>query len=297
MATVILTGATGFLGSNIAKALITDGHRVIALKRSSSVLHRLNEVKSELIFYDIENLDYVHPFTEHGHVDAVIHTATCYGRHGDKPSHIFQANTIFPLHLLEASLFFKTASFLNTDTYFNIDTILSSYLNIYALSKKHFAELGRLIAFDDRIRFINIRLEHLYGPGDNLSKFTTWIANSCHNNIPNIKLTAGKQSRDFIYIADAVSAYTQILLSLSDLKSGFLEFELGRGEGVTVRNFVEAVHRLTGSISNLSFGTLPYRDNELMESKANIEPLLALGWQCKIGLEEGISNMVKDLRK
>ena len=297
MATVILTGATGFLGSNIAKALITDGHRVIALKRSSSELHRLNEVKSELIFYDIENLDYVHPFTEHGHVDAVIHTATCYGRQGEKPSHIFQANTIFPLHLLEASLFFKTASFLNTDTYFNTDTILSSYLNIYALSKKYFVELGRLMAFDKRIRIINIRLEHLYGPGDNLSKFSTWIANSCLNNISDIKLTPGEQSRDFIYIADAVSAYMQILRCANELDSGFLEFELGSGVAVTVRNFVEVVHRYTESNSNLSFGKLPYRDNELMESKANIKPLLALGWECKIGLEEGISNLVKDLRQ
>ena len=276
--------------------MITDGHRVIALKRSFSDLQRLDEVKSELIFYDLEDLDFVKPFTEHGNVDAVIHTATCYGRAGETPTQVFQANTVFPLHLLEAASFFHAETFINTDTFFNTDTILSSYLNIYALSKKHFSDWGRIIVLNDRIRFVNIRLEHLYGPGDNQSKFTYWIVQSCLKNIPDIKLTLGEQSRDFIYIADAVSAYIQILRYARDLKSGFLEFDLGSGEAVTVRNFVEAVHRLTGSNSNLSFGALLYRDNELMESKANIDPLLALGWQCKTGMDKGITKMIEQMR-
>ena len=291
MSIVIITGATGFLGSTIAKALITGGHRVIALKRSFSDIYRLIDIQSELVFYDIEHLDYVRPFTEHGHIDAVIHTSTCYGRAGETSTQVFQANTAFPLRLLDASISF------NTDTFFNTDTILSPYLNTYALSKKHFSDWGRLLASDSRIRFINIRLEHLYGTGDDLSKFTTWVAKSCLNNVPEIKLTAGEQCRDFIYIEDAVSAYMQMLRCASDLGSGFQEIDLGSGETVTIRRFVEMVHRISGSNSNLVFGAIPYRENEIMESNAKIKPLLTLWWECKTGLEEGITNMIKDLRQ
>ena len=90
MSIVIITGATGFLGSTIAKALITGGHRVIALKRSFSDIYRLIDIQSELVFYDIEHLDYVRPFTEHGHIDAVIHTSTCYGRAGETSTQVYQ---------------------------------------------------------------------------------------------------------------------------------------------------------------------------------------------------------------
>lgn len=287
---VLLTGATGFLGSHLALALVAEGHRVIVLKRASSRMQRLEQVRSELVCYDLEGLDFSRPFTEQGHVDAVIHAATCYGRHQETSATLVESNLLFPLRLLEAAIFFKT------DTFFNTDTVLDPHLNAYALSKKHFTDWGRQLAAPDRIRFVNIRLEHFYGPGDDSSKFTTWIVESCARNLPDIKLTAGEQQRDFIHIADTVAAYVCLLAQADQLGPGFQEVNLGSGETVRVRDFVEMVHRLTASTSQLHFGSLPYRDHEQMESLADTSRLSSIGWRCRISLQDGIASLIEEKR-
>lgn len=279
MKTILLTGATGFLGSNLARKLLASGHRVIVLKRSSSNLDRLASILPGLSCYDVADLSA--PFKE-GKVDAVIHTATCYGRHGETAAEIVEANTAFPLRLLE------TASHFNTDTFFNTDTVLDKHLNGYALSKNHFLEWGKLFADCQKMRFVNIRLEHMYGPGDDASKFTTHVIKNFLANVAEINLTLGEQKRDFVYIDDVVAAYEILLENAGNQADLFQQYDLGSGKAITIRKFVETVHQLTGSSTHLNFGALPYRENEIMHSAANIERLKSLGWHCQTNVAEGI---------
>ena len=69
--------------------------------------------------------------------------------------------------------------------------------------------------------FINMRLEHFYGPGDADSKFTAHVMNSCLRNVPELKLTLGEQRRDFFYIEDVVSAYLIILEKIEEFQDFF----------------------------------------------------------------------------
>lgn len=286
MKTILLTGATGFLGSHLARALVASGHRVLVLKRPSSNLERIASVLPALSMYDINGTDLSLPFKKHEKVDAVIHAATCNGRNGESTAEIFDANTAFPLRLLE------TAASFNTETFINSDTVLDKNTNAYALSKHHFLEWGKLSASAEKIRFVNVRLEHMYGPGDDVSKFTARVIKDCLANVTEIKLTPGNQKRDFIYIDDVVAAYI-ILLEHADRKTEyFQEFGLGSGVAVTIREFVETVHQLTGSTTRLIFGALPYRENEILNSGADIEALVRLGWRCRTTLANGIRKTV-----
>jgi len=293
---VLLTGATGFLGSNLLRQLCVDGHEVAALKRSSSSLDRVREFGCDAAWYNVDEIDLELPFQRHGHFDAVIHTSTCYGRNNEPPSLILESNTTFPLCLLEKAAFFNTETFFNTDTYFNIETIRSSYLNKYALTKKHFTEWGRVVAASGAIRFANIRLEHMYGAGDDSAKFTTHIIRQCLQNVSEIPLTAGEQQRDFIYIEDVVAAFMLLLKKQAALQAGFLEVGVGSGCAVAIRTFAELVHSLSHSSSHLGFGALPYRSYEIMTSAADISILLSLGWRPRFSLEEGLKKVVEEER-
>jgi CDP-paratose synthetase len=293
---LLVTGASGFLGSHLIRAFLTDGHDVVALKRSTSDLRRLADISAELAFYDIDSCGASTPFIEQGGIEAIVHTATCYGRHGEAAAEVFQANTAFPLRLLEAATHYNVNTFFNTDTFFNTGAIRYAYLNAYSVSKMHFADWGRLFAAKREIQFVNIRLEHLYGAGDAPAKFTSWIVRECLSNVPEIALTPGEQRRDFIYVDDVVAAYRSLLNLPKDADQDTQEVGLGSGRPVTLRSFVEAVHRLTGSTARLRFGALPYRENELMESKADTRTLNALGWHCTIEIEEGIARMVDAAR-
>ena len=284
---ILLTGATGYLGSHLAKAFLSAGHEVIALKRKSSSLRRVKSISSEIKFVDIEALDYDNFFHENKSIDVIIHTATCYGRNCESASQIFSVNTEFPLHILDAGSRAGVKLFLNTDT------TLDKNLNLYAFSKNQFQQWGKYFSQHSKIRFGNIRLEHFYGPYDEPTKFTSHIISSCLNNVLELKLTAGEQKRDFIYIDDVVSAYMVLLGKLSDIEESFVEFEVGSGHSVPIREFVEIVHSLTNSKTHLNFGAVSYRKGELMHSEANVSGLVALGWQCLNNVDSGLKKIIE----
>lgn len=288
---ILLTGVTGFLGSHLAITLLAAGYEVVALKRKSSSLRRVQSNISDITFFDTDGLDFDQLFRDCGKIEAIIHTATCYGRNNESVSEIVEANTEFPLHLLDAGSRAGVKLFLNTDT------ILDQYLNLYALSKNQFLQWGKFFAKQGNIRFANIRLEHFYGPDDEPTKFTAHVINTCLKNIPELQLTKGEQKRDFIYIDDVVSAYLILLDSLSDAKDYFVEFDVGTGQSVSIKYFVETVHQLTASKTHLTFGVIPYREGEVMQSEANVSGLVALGWGCRYDIEAGLKKVIEQERK
>jgi nucleoside-diphosphate-sugar epimerase len=286
-----MNGITGFLGSHLAKALLNKGYELIALKRKSSSLQRIESILSGITLCDLEELDFAEFFRSHPEVDVVIHAATCYGRNKETASQIAEVNTNFPLRLLEAAVSAGVKTFINTDT------ALDKSLNLYSLSKSQFVDWGRYFSLQNKIHFVNMRIEHFYGPGDGDSKFTHYIIKSCIENTPKLKLTAGEQKRDFIYIDDVVSAYLVLLGKMGKLPDGFNEFDVGTGKAISIKDFVKTVHQITQSQSFLDFGAIPYRKGEALFSEADIQPLTQLGWTCKINLEQGLALTIESIKQ
>jgi nucleoside-diphosphate-sugar epimerase len=288
---ILLTGATGYLGSHLAKALLNAGHSVVALKRKTSSLQRLEPITARITLIDLDELDFDSLFKKQGKFDTIIHAATCYGRNGESASQIVDANLNFPLKLLDAASMAGVPIFLNTDS------ALDKFLNAYSLSKAQFSEWGRYFATHNKIRFLNLKLEHFYGTGDDDTKFSSHVIKSCLMNVPELKLTAGEQERDFIHIDDVIAAYMLILEQSASLADWFMELDVGSGDIITIRRFVELVHQLTASKTTLQFGALPYRAGEVMHSKADVTNLAALGWQKRYGLETGLKQVIALERK
>jgi nucleoside-diphosphate-sugar epimerase len=293
--TLVITGVTGFLGSDVAKHQVAAGNNVIGVVRKNSDLARLESIRSRITLVESSSESLIRIF-EAG-VDAVIHTSTCYGRGNESPSDLLEANIGFPLRLLEAALASNVPAFLNTDSFFSSNDPLSSYLAEYSLSKRHFTEWARIACVDRPICFINIRLEHLYGPGDQESKFINWLVHQCLSNVKEINLTPGGQKRDFIYLDDAVTAFNCILDCVATIGNGFHQVGLGTGKMQTMRSLIEEVHRISGSTTTLNFGALPYRLFEQMESVADNSFLKNHGWESKVELDNGIRNIITDIRQ
>ena len=289
--TLLITGATGFLGSHLTKHFLKLGYQIGILKRSFSKIDRLSDVLDQLISYDIDKCNLSQPFLDLGKIDAVIHTATEYGRQSKSASLVANSNTFFPLSLIEEAINNNVRVFINTDTYFNKWEIPYRGLANYSLSKKHFLDWGKYLANSDRICFANICLEHLYGQHDDSSKFTTYLIQNCLKNVSHIDLTEGRQTRDYIYIDDAVDAFDKVLNAIEGAR--YREYQLGTGKLTSVREFAEYVKLLTNSNTILEFGARPYQDFEIMESKANNLSLLTLGWEHKFGLQQGLQRTIE----
>jgi CDP-paratose synthetase len=291
---VVITGVSGFLGSHLARALVASGYEVVGLVRRHSDLSKLDSIRGNIQLLDVATLSLSDLFAQP--VAAVIHTATCYGRDKEAVSAILDSNVGFPLRLLEAALAGKVGAFLNTDSFFSTNVAEGAYLAAYSASKRQFVEWGRLACCGESIFFANIRLEHMYGPGDQNSKFINWLVRECMRNVEYLALTPGDQLRDFIYVDDAVRAFTCILEALPVLGYGFRQIGLGTGTMRSMRSLIELVHGLTQSTTRLDFGALPHREYEQMASVADNTVLKALGWECRTSLYQGISNVVAQYR-
>ena len=287
MRKILITGITGFLGSSIAVELLKRNYEIVGIIRKHSSFDRIKKIENKIILVESEANNYQKLFDDNKQIDIVIHTATCYGRNNETPLEIFDSNTRFPLELLDIS------SKSNVKVFINTDTVLDKFLNIYSLSKNHLLEWGKFYSSNFEIKFINLKLEHFYGRGDDNNKFIASLIELCKNNEQKIDLTLGNQKRDFIHISDVVEAYILILNDALKNTIWFDEYEIGSGKSVSIKQFAKTVHLLTKSSSELNFGAIPYRKNEVMESKANIERLIKMGWSCRLNIEEGLKITIK----
>lgn len=285
MVNILLTGATGFLGSSLLKKLILGPYKVIIIKRSFSNTSRIDECLPHIKYYNLDEIDIKDVFLENS-IDVIIHTATDYGRKSINVIDTALTNLVFPLKLLIYGM--ETG---NLKAFINTDTIIDKNTNPYSLSKHQFSDWLEL--YSKQLKCINIRLEHFYGFQDDTTKFISNIIYLILKNTRSIDLTLGEQQRDFIYIDDVVLGFMTILQSLDSLPSGYTDIPMGTGENISIRHCVETIKKIAkNSVTHLDFGVLPYREHELMHSNTNIEKLLALGWAPKVFFQEGIKKTI-----
>lgn len=291
---VIVTGGTGFLGSHLVRECLRRQIDVVLLKRQNSNTSRINDVLGSLMSYDIDKIGVEEAVERERDADAVIHLATHYGRQLEL-QRVFDTNVRFGFDVLSAASRVQIPRFLNADTCFRRLGKDYGYLGDYILSKQQFFDWGCRFAAVTKTEFVNVELQHPYGPGDSLDKFVPSLVRRCLENEPEIPLTPGEQKKDFIHVADVCSAIFALLTNLP-CSGGCQTIECGTGKGRSIRSFVETVHRLTKSSSLLKFGALEYRENEVMESRADIRRLAECGWAPKIDLEAGIQSVIQDIK-
>lgn len=283
--TILLTGATGFLGSHLFKFWIDKGHRLVVLKRSTSSTQRLKGYMDYISWYDVDQPNWKEVFDRH-QFDTVVHVAASYGRNGEASSEILQSNTLFPLRLLELAIQNNVKHFINTASSLPRD------INAYALSKAQFQDW--LVNKKNEIHSVNVELEYFFGPCDEDWKFISMVIQKLLNNEPFINFTQGLQKRDFIYIDDVVSAFDLILNRIRDLESGSI-VPIGSGKSYTLRSVVELCKQiLNNSTTTLNFGSIPDRKGEVDELVADTSILKSLGWKSEYSLEKGLMKFIKN---
>jgi CDP-paratose synthetase len=290
---ILLTGATGFLGSRLLDALLKSGQEVVVVKRSFSSIENIKHLitNEKLALFDIDLYDPKKIFETYA-IDTIIHTATEYGRGITPLVKILEANLILPLRLAELGIRYDVKCFINTDSYFNKGNNSYSNLLNYSLSKKSL--LIWLNQLSSKLKIINVVLEHIYGPHDSESKFMeSLIQRIAILKVPRVPLTHGHQKRDFVYLDDVVSAYLKLVEYGRSHDFVFKTYELGTGHSIQVRDIAEIIKRLSNSPTVIGYGDIPYRRDEIMTSYADISALAELGWAPKIGVHEGISRLLR----
>lgn len=292
---ILLTGGTGFLGRALLTDFLARGCTVIVVSRGGA---SCVEVKGEGVPYELcgtslESLSTA--FRKHPDIDVVVHAATDYGRSAKLPTGVFEGNVEFPVRLLDLAMNSSVGLFVNIDTFFNVKNSKYQYLGEYALSKRHFQEWGEVCARQGRLRFVNLCLYHLFGPGDGAEKFITSVINDCLRDAA-IDLTDGYQRRDFIFVDDAVGAVTCAVKAEFGKAAGYVHYDVGSGTSCSIRELVELIKRLSNSRSVLNFGALASRIGEFSNARADVRSLKEIGWIPKTCLEDGLRATIDSCR-
>jgi CDP-paratose synthetase len=281
MKTILITGINGYLGSQLAKRY-SKKHYVIGLEYSKDNLFRLEGENFEVY----ESKDGISDdIFEKYSIDCIIHTATFYGRNQELDSKMMFTNTLLPQALLEKAIKNGCTLFINTDT------VLDRFTSSYALTKKHFRDWLQFYSKLSKIKVINLQLEHFYGPGTSSTNFITLMTQKMLLNEKVIPLTSAEQNRDFLYIEDLLMVYDLVL----NKKGEFSDFEVlnvGFGLNTNLKYILEYIKEHTQSKTELRYGDVPYRINELMESKNDISKLINLGWKAGFSIEEGLKRVI-----
>ena len=170
---ILISGATGFLGSYLTHAFVARGDEVTILKRNTSNTERIADILSAVrsVNTDVDPVELA--FENYSAYDVVINTVGIYGRRGESAAAILQSNLCFAVELLQLSSKYNAKKFINTNT------SADSMLNDYALAKRQFSDWGRLYTRQSDMAIYDILLEHMYGPGDDTKKFIEFIIEKC----------------------------------------------------------------------------------------------------------------------
>jgi CDP-paratose synthetase len=139
------------------------------------------------------------------------------------------------------------------------------------------------------IRFINLRIFHMYGPNDNPRKFIPSVIYKAKND-EVINLTSGYQKRDFIYIDDVLDFFT-FLFSWSKIHTNnFYNFDIGTSKLTAISETVDIIIKTYNSKSLVIRNSVEYYDAGLPDLKANFDTFenYNISWRPRTSLIEGI---------
>ena len=265
---ILVTGATGFVGSNLCEKLV-NSHDVIGISRSmnvENVKELLTKERFKLVKCDLSDYSQIKSTFSKNKIDAVFHLAVNWGskEDPDNPIEIFNDNVGSTLNLLYACqqngikkfIYASTMNVYGDAEYLPLDEgHKTKPTNFYGLSKL----IGELYCrfYHDKydINTIILRCSGIFGP----KRIGGAVANFLQKAINNDDIIVNNDGNyvwDMVYVKDVVEAYIENLKKIDEIKYG--EFNIGCGpNGVMLKDLIEKIVKLTGSKSNVEFKDEP----------------------------------------
>lgn len=288
---ILLTGATGFLGSHLIPQLRDRGHRVGCLLRSSSVLQ---QDLADLPVWRVEanGAGFREAMTEFM-PDVVVHLAALYvaeHRYEDVGP-LVQANVTFGAYLLDAmqSVSCKAMVYAGTSWQHYRDRNYCP-VNLYAATKQAFSALAEYYLDAAGLRLLELHLYDSYGEDDPRSKLVNRLKAAAESG-DELAMSEGEQRVHLVHVDDLSRGVMMACDQVRNFKAGERRiYRLPSAEVVSLRELVAACNAADPSHSvTVRWGAQPYRQREVFQSWEGAEVLP--GWRQEMSLEVGLRQL------
>jgi UDP-glucose 4-epimerase len=305
MASYLVTGGCGFIGSHLADALVARGHGVRVLDDLSSGKRTNAPAKADVVVGDVADPTVVRRAMEG--MDGCFHLAAIASVQRSVEAWLatHRVNLGGTICVLDAAraigavpVVYASSASVYGD---NAALPLSENLALTPLSPygadKAASELQARAAFAIHgVPSTGLRFFNVFGPRqDPASPYSGVISIFAENIIAGRPLAIfgdGKQSRDFIYVGDVVGA---MVAAMDRPEKSARVFNVGRGERTDLLQLIAALERVTGRKAVVRHA--PARAGDVRHSQSDTKHLRSgLGFAAKVRLEEGLAALMSWLK-
>ncbi len=303
---ILITGAAGFLGSNLCDLLIADNHEVIGMDNfitgsPENLAHLAGNDKFSFIRHDVSNFIFVP-----GKIDAVMHFASPASPNPNSPFGYLN----LPIQTLKAGAL-GTHNTLGVARSQNTKFVLASTSEIYGDPLEHpqteeywghVDPIGPRSVYDEAKRFAEaltmayhrfhdvdtriVRIFNTFGPRMHLDDGRV-VPNFLQQALQSQPLTVygdGLQTRSFCYVDDLIDGIYRLLLS--DEHS---PVNIGNPVETTILKFAETINKITGNSAGIVFKEDARGEGDPQRRRPDISRAKdLLGWESNISLEDGL---------
>jgi len=296
---VVITGVAGFIGSNLADRLLSEGYRVVGIDNLAYGVPE--QIPDGVEFHRIDIRDAkLGDLIEEG--DVVFHLAAknCIADCQQDPVETASINVTGTVQVFEAArgararkvIYAESSSLYEGSQVLPTPETELRPESFYAVSK-----LASMLFADAYQRYFGLRMTALryfcvYGPRQDYRRtippvMSAFILKLMRGQSPTI-YGSGEKRRDFIHVDDVNSFH---LLCIDDPRTDGRVFNLGSGQNHSVKQIYEKIALILNS--DIAAVYKPDMPGEAQETLANIDAATALGWRPTVDLETGLRSFVE----
>ena len=295
----VVTGGAGFIGSNIVKLLIKNGHNVSVIDNlHTGNLSRLKDIENKISFNKIDIRDFDKLNQNIHDIDGIFHQAalTVVPESFEKPDEYYDVNVNGTKNIFKIAkkLGVKVVFASSSSIYGNVNKIpikenfKKNPINPYGKTKVEKEKLAQDF-WRDGVNIIGLRYFNVYGKGQtgSYAGVITQFMKKIDNSLPPIIHGKGDQVRDFVSVEDVAKA------NLKSMEAGTTQdfLNIGTGKSVSILELAKLMIKI--SSKNLE----PIFDDELPgdveKSQADtVHSMEKIGWSYEIELDDGLKKLM-----
>jgi nucleoside-diphosphate-sugar epimerase len=300
MKTILITGATGFLGSHIAEELVNQGYEVFALKRNTSYLGRCDNFRHQIHWIDCDSWIEAEPEIIKCNPEILIHAAWDGVRASDRDNWIIQEKNLLLLvsifEILKKTKISKIIALGSQAEYGYFEgSVDEDYTckpnSAYSASKVCASILLKTFAEQNKIDWYWIRIFSVFGPREEKN----WLIPTVINNLlkkKEIALTPCEQRYDYLFIKDFAAGILSVVKNDNKIPG---IYNMSSGNSIKIKDILTFLEtKLSPHKNLLQIGVLPYRPNQVMHMQGKSDRFFqSFNFKPTVSLQKGLEETIK----
>lgn len=286
MKTLVVSGATGYIGLNIVEKLLNQ-YEIYAFVRKTSNIKKLETflpAEKMILSDETDMYDRIADIKP----DYFVHLAGKFvGQHNrDALNDLIESNIAAAARMLDAVYCAGCRNIINTGSYWqNYLGEENNPVDFYAATKSAFADIIRYYTKAKGCKCITLKLFDTYGPDDTRGKLLNLIKRL--EDGQSIDVSSCTQKMFYCYIDDVVDAYSRALEYLVEKPSGYFgEYAVRGDEPIELKQVIELFKEISGKNVIINYGARSPREREINDPTGI--GIILPGWECKVPLDVGL---------